>query len=533
MIKYFDTVFLTTSIPAVGALVYVLDGSGNRAPLFSDSAGTIPLANPVTTDRTGFFSFYVADGTYTLQYVLSGTVLRTITDVQLYTLADFAAPTGSSLIGFKQAGSTTVRNVQSKLYDYAITPQDFGAKADGVTDDTAAINLALAEINKTGGTVFFPNGVYLCNGQWNMAGFSNVHVRGEGGCFQGGNQVGTMIKFTRADSTSCINNTNGVGCSFHDIVFTYTSSTYSGTVLDASCSIPANVTQGLIENCQFTQLDTTNSAQNLVALNNVSGYTIDNCVFSRANCAIRGGNNGAAGASNAVTVSNCVISFCNAAIANPNNFWTILRTSFEPSPTLAPTQIFNDVSNQLTNLTIIGCFFGDVLNTGTHLNFIAATDLLIEGNIFGGDNVHTTTALALAGSSVGVNVIGNTFTGLTVGIGVTGTVNSGQFTGNTFASTGTPVFGKSSITNAFFAGNFGLVTQNQGVATLLAGQTGVTVNHGLGLTPGNGQIAIVPGGDTLGARWWLQSWTATQFVININATQASNIVFYWNADVDQ
>ena len=45
-------------------------------------------------------------------------------------------------------------------YKNYVTPQMFGAKADGVTDDTNAINLA---INNTpdGGTVFIPDGVYL------------------------------------------------------------------------------------------------------------------------------------------------------------------------------------------------------------------------------------------------------------------------------------------------------------------------------------------------------------------------------------
>ena len=41
-----------------------------------------------------------------------------------------------------------------------ITPQQFGAEADGVTDDTAAINAAI-EAAGDGGTVFFPEGTYL------------------------------------------------------------------------------------------------------------------------------------------------------------------------------------------------------------------------------------------------------------------------------------------------------------------------------------------------------------------------------------
>jgi hypothetical protein len=422
--------------------------------------------------------------------------------------------------------------VQSELRT-RVNVKQFGAVGDGVTDDTAAINAALAAVNVAGGTLWFPAGVYICSGQWNMANFSNVHLRGAGGIFQGGNAVGTMIKFTQSGSTSCINNTGGIGCSFHDIVFAYTSATYSGTLLDASCATPQNITQGKIDGCQFLQLGTTNTAGNLVAINNVSGYVIENCIFARANCAIRGGLNGSLGASNAVTVSNCEISYCTTAIANPNNFWTILRTSFEPGPSLGPSQIWNDTSNPIANLTIIGCFFGDVQNTGTHLNLTGVTNLLILGSIFGGDNVHVTTAVALAGVNTGIVIQGNTFVQLNTGISITGTVSGGSLSGNTFTSTTTPLFGKSSASNFSLSGNAGFITEKTGTATITAGTFSVTVNHGLAVTPGNGQIELVPAGDTLGARWWLASWTATQFTITINASQASNLVFYWHANVNQ
>lgn len=41
-----------------------------------------------------------------------------------------------------------------------ITPQQFGAAADGITDDTAAINAAIASLPAEGGTIYFPPGIY-------------------------------------------------------------------------------------------------------------------------------------------------------------------------------------------------------------------------------------------------------------------------------------------------------------------------------------------------------------------------------------
>lgn len=52
------------------------------------------------------------------------------------------------------------RYTQDKLRE-SISVKDFGAVGDGVTDDTAAINTAIATVNASGGgTVFFPTGEY-------------------------------------------------------------------------------------------------------------------------------------------------------------------------------------------------------------------------------------------------------------------------------------------------------------------------------------------------------------------------------------
>lgn len=56
-------------------------------------------------------------------------------------------------------GSTTARSLADRFSD-VINVKDFGAKGDGVTDDTAAIQVA---VNK-GGTVFLPAGVYIVKG---------------------------------------------------------------------------------------------------------------------------------------------------------------------------------------------------------------------------------------------------------------------------------------------------------------------------------------------------------------------------------
>lgn len=54
----------------------------------------------------------------------------------------------------------TVKAPLSAFRNY-VTPQDYGAKADGVTDDTIAIQTAINVASATGSTVYFPGGTYL------------------------------------------------------------------------------------------------------------------------------------------------------------------------------------------------------------------------------------------------------------------------------------------------------------------------------------------------------------------------------------
>jgi len=165
---------------------------GVNYPTYQDSAGTIPLPNPIPLNARGEVSnssgtsvqlFLTAGVTYTFtlydannnqlnqstyvvplgsftpssnsifanQNVSTQIVLNDITDKNL----------GSSYIGYDQGGTGAVaRTIQSKLQD-SISVKDFGAVGDGTTDDTSAIQAAITYAEtKTDGSVFFPDGNY-------------------------------------------------------------------------------------------------------------------------------------------------------------------------------------------------------------------------------------------------------------------------------------------------------------------------------------------------------------------------------------
>jgi len=77
---------------------------------------------------------------------------------------------------FEQANANVNKNVWGNII-YNV--KAYGAKGDGVTDDSTAIQAAISAANTAGGgKVFFPAGTYLISTQLNL--FSNVSFEGVG-----------------------------------------------------------------------------------------------------------------------------------------------------------------------------------------------------------------------------------------------------------------------------------------------------------------------------------------------------------------
>lgn len=96
-----------------------------------------------------------------------------------------------------QDNSLTINKLVNGTLGY-VTPQMFGAYADGFTDDTSAINQAMESCAVNGGNVFFPSGTYIINSPISIP--SNTKVFGN----SGKSIIRTGDSFNRGDFAACM-----------------------------------------------------------------------------------------------------------------------------------------------------------------------------------------------------------------------------------------------------------------------------------------------------------------------------------------
>ena len=202
MQRYFDVVQSRSGDAIVGGLVYVyISGTTTLATLYADNGITLQ-ANPVTTNTDGEYAFYAANGTYTLQITATNYATETKPGVVLFDPSD--AQTANQ-INFLQAGTGAVtRTAQSKMRD-VVSVKDFGAVGDGVTDDTAAIQAAMAAAN--GKAIYFSTGTYKTTSS-TFSSLSNMLIFGDG--FSSVIQVSTAIDAWLFDNTCSNINIEGL-----------------------------------------------------------------------------------------------------------------------------------------------------------------------------------------------------------------------------------------------------------------------------------------------------------------------------------
>lgn len=155
----------------------------------------------------------------------------------------------------KWCESRYVKYEDNNLTTYYKTPQDYGAGGKGLTDDTAAINQAIAEND----IIYFPNGTYNIS--------SPILVEAQGKKIYGAKNVKIVLK--NCDGIIIKNPTN---LELSDLQFVGDKSEHHGIIIDGSGY-----------KCHFTNLSVSNLAGDGFRTNwYIGGFgvcTIEKCKF--------------------------------------------------------------------------------------------------------------------------------------------------------------------------------------------------------------------------------------------------------------
>jgi len=137
------------------------------------------------------------------------------------------------------AGSTTARSLQTKLDDFA-SVLDFGAKGDGATDDTTAINTALYQLycvqetsTITRRSLYFPPGTYILNtDEIKVPAYAHMIGAGQEKTFLKQQTGGGKVVLRTADSDQNISASIGTGSAITPRYITVTGMTLHNTTGD-------------------------------------------------------------------------------------------------------------------------------------------------------------------------------------------------------------------------------------------------------------------------------------------------------------
>jgi hypothetical protein len=154
-----EAMLSSTGVPlsSVPVTILTVPGGANAtcyADLTGSTGGTGPPYNPVMTSTTGDLTFYAVPAQYDL--VIGGsTVARVIINVTGQSVGTVGGPAGpltsSGLVPAAQIPATA-----TKVDYFNVEASPYNATGNSTTDDTTAIQNALADVHTYGGVLYLP-----------------------------------------------------------------------------------------------------------------------------------------------------------------------------------------------------------------------------------------------------------------------------------------------------------------------------------------------------------------------------------------
>lgn len=307
----------------------------------------------------------------------------------------------------------------------------YGAKCDGSTDDTTAIQNAINAAIPSGGTVVIPDGqTCVVASQLNLGHSGSTFAVGValvGGLagssklrWGGSSSTGPALLFTGNPSTLILaRSSTGVTIERLAII---TSSSFTGTVIDLShdstdtrCNgSPCDTEQFMLKNVGISSSST---ASLLVNMDRTITSVIDNCIFWGGNVQVRGAS-GSGSYSNANKILNSEFeggTGVNTFIQNPSQGWVIEGNTFEING--VPVQTIGVTSGFVAGGGILfaGNWDGDMVLSNTFTKYtLTGSGWVIAGNHIEG-NAPNATVFSFPSWIADVTITGNNLCGNTFG----------------------------------------------------------------------------------------------------------------------
>lgn len=229
-----------------------------------------------------------------------------------------------------------------------------------------------------------------------------------------GTQQQAALIYTGTGSTTAINAVGRKGLTFNNLNITYSSGSFTGTLLDLSgVGGVTDGTQHKITDCLIRAVGSVNSAANLVKIDKSTDITFTKCMFLGDKAVYGKATN--ASYSNIIRFRDCYLQgITTDPIWNPGDAWTFDGCVVEATPTTRlPKFIGHDAGVDSRGLNFDGCWVGDDNAAGAWVKTSGIgckvsgglwTMITSGGSLVAYDGSTTASGFVVEGAYLGLNV---------------------------------------------------------------------------------------------------------------------------------